>query len=312
MSSRRRRAFTLIELLVVVAILGILSALLVTAIQKARAAADRMFCANNLKQIGVALHHFHNDYRVLPPSGWTQAGPANPSGRYVGWRALLTPYLEQDSIRQRYDFGMHWWEEPNVTLGGTVVKVFWCPSTPDRVWPTTAVAKPPRPALSLPVPLAGTDYEAIMGVQPSVSPLYNSPRNRSAMFRNSEIALEHIFDGTSHTILIVECAARPLVYRGRYARQDLPNDQGVGWVDSEGGFSLDGANHDGSQQGLGPILTPRAINATNENEPYSFHPGGANFLFADGRVTFIREQIPLLTFAALCTRAAGEPINLDD
>lgn len=312
MSTRRRRAFTLIELLVVVAILGVLSALLLAAIQKARAAADRMFCANNLKQIGVALHHFHNDYRVLPPSGWTQPGPANPAGRYVGWRALITPYLEQDSIRQRYDFSVHWWEEPNVTLGGTVVKVFWCPSTPERVWPTNAVAKPPRPALNLTVPLAGTDYEAIMGVQPSVSPLYNSPRNRSAMFRNSEIALEHIFDGTSHTILIVECAARPLVYRGRYARPDLPNDQGIGWVDSEGGFSLDGSNHDGSQQGLGPILTPRAINATNENEPYSFHPGGANFLFADGRVTFIREQIPLLTFAAMCTRAAGEAVMLED
>jgi prepilin-type N-terminal cleavage/methylation domain-containing protein/prepilin-type processing-associated H-X9-DG protein len=312
MKRRGRSAFTLIELLVVVAILGVLLALLLTAVQKVRAAADKMFCQNNLKQIGIALHHFHNDYRVLPPSGWTRAGTANPAGRYVGWRALITPYLEQDSIRNRYDFSVHWWEEPNVTLGGTVVKVFWCPSTPDRLWPTTAVPKPPRPALNLAVPLAGTDYEAIMGVQPTVAPFYNGPQNRSAMFRNSEIALEHIFDGTSNTILIVECSARPLVYRGRRPRPDLINDQGIGWVDSEGPFSLDGANHDGSLQGLGPILTPRAINATNDNEPYSFHPGGANFLFADGRVVFINERIPLLTFAALCTRSAGEAVLLED
>ena len=106
--------------------------------------------------------------------------------------------------------------------------------------------------------------------------------------------------------MVVECAARPLVYRGRTLRGDLSNDQGQCWADSEGAFSLDGANEDGSLQGLGPILTPRAINATNENEPYSFHPFGANFLFADGHISFLSDQIGLLEFAALVTRNAGE------
>ncbi|HMP01254.1 MAG TPA: DUF1559 domain-containing protein [Gemmatales bacterium] len=308
-----RPGFTLIELLVVVTIIGVLLALLLPALQKVRAAADKVNCSNNLKQIGIALHHFHHDYGVLPPSGYTQAGTGNPAGRFVSWRALITPYLEQTSIRNRYDFSVHWWEEPNLTLAGTAVKVYWCPATPDRVWPTSAIAKPPRPALTFTIPPAATDYEAIMGVQPTVDPtLYNSPRNRSAMFRNSEIALHDIHDGASNTILIVECAGRPLTYRRRVPRPDLPNDQGIGWTDSEGGFSLDGANFDGSLQGLGPVLTPIAINATNDNEPYSFHHGGANFLFADGRVQFISERIDLLTFAALCTRAAGEIVSWDD
>jgi prepilin-type processing-associated H-X9-DG protein len=126
------------------------------------------------------------------------------------------------------------------------------------------------------------------------------------MFRNSSIRMTQITDGASHTILVVECAARPLTFRGRVARPDLVNDQGQGWIDSEGPFSIDGSNEDGSLQGQGPALTPVAINATNENEPYSFHAGGANFLFADSHVRFIAETIPLEVFAGFCTRAGGE------
>jgi prepilin-type processing-associated H-X9-DG protein len=108
---------------------------------------------------------------------------------------------------------------------------------------------------------------------------------------------------------VVECVARPLIFRGRVAQPNLQNDQCQGWVDSEGSFSLDGSNVDGTLQGQGPLLTPRALNATNENEPYSFHPGGANFTFADGHVRFIRETVRFEVFAALCTRSAGEPVT---
>lgn len=311
---RRRKAFTLIELLVVIAIIAILMALLLPAVQKVRAAADRMHCASNMRQIGIALHNFHNDFRILPASGWTSAGPGNPAGRYVGWRAVLTPYIEQDNIRARYDLGRHWWEAPNVTLGGIIVKIYHCPSTTDRKVVDSAVAKNPRPAMTFDPPLAPTDYEAIMGVQASVNPARyaTAGTNRSAMFRNSQVPLSHVYDGTSNTIAIVECAARPLMFRGRVIRPDLPNDQGQGWVDSEGGFSLDGCNEDGSVQGQGPILTPKAINATNDNEPYSFHPNGANNLFLDGHVQFISETIGLEKFAAMCTRKGGETVTLDD
>jgi len=310
----RTSGFSLVELLVVLATISLLMALLLPAVQKVRAAADRMRCQNNLRQLGIALHHFHADHQVFPASGWTQAGPGNPAGKYVGWRALLTSYLEQDTIRRLYDTRVHWWEEPNLSLAAVPVPIFWCPSTPDRPVVVSAVAKRPRPALTFARPAQGTDYEAIMGVAPSVDPLRYATHatNRSVMFRNSRVSLLQIYDGSSQTIMVGECAARPLVYRGRVPRPDLPNDQGVCWIDSEGGFSLDGSNQDGSLQGLGPVLTPRAINATNENEPYSFHPSGANFLFADGSVRFVRESVQLLVFAALCTRQAGETVTVDD
>ena len=97
----------------------------------------------------------------------------------------------------------------------------------------------------------------------------------------------------------------------RGQRTGIPNDQGIGWVDSEGPFSLDGSNDDGSLEGCTPAGgCHRAMNRRNDNEPYSFHPGGAHFLFADGHVQFLAEQMELLTLAALCTRAAHEVVNL--
>jgi prepilin-type N-terminal cleavage/methylation domain-containing protein/prepilin-type processing-associated H-X9-DG protein len=311
---RPRCAFTLVELLVVIAIIGVLVGLLLPAVQKVRASADRIACQNNLKQLGLALHSFHDARKVFPASGWTMAGPGNPAGKFVGWRALSLPYIEQANLQNLYDFNVHWWEGRNLSAAVFPVAVYQCPSVPDRLAVTSAIARPPRPAMTFPGPLAPTDYEAIMGVNPWVNPARYATfaTNRSVMFRNSTVRLTQVSDGTSNTIALAECAARPLTFLGRTPRPDLFNDQGQGWIDSEGPFSLDGSNEDGSLQGLGPALTPRAINATNYNEAYSFHTGGANFVFADGHVQFIRDSIPLEVFAALCTRAGGEVVNLGD
>ncbi len=311
--TRTRSAFTLIELLVVIAIIAVLIGLLLPAVQKVREAADRASCQNNLKQLGLALHNFHDSRRVFPASGWTVAGPGNPAGKYVGWRALLLPFIEQENLKRLYDFRVHWWEGANLDVAPFPITLFQCPSVPQRQAVTSAVAKAPRPAMTFAKPLAPTDYEAIMGVQSTINPtLYaTAATNRSVMFRNSAVRLTQVADGTSNTIALVECAARPLVFRGTTVTA-LANDQGQGWIDSEGPFSLDGSNDDGSVQGRGPALTPRAINATNENEPYAFHTGGANFVFADGHVQFLGDTIPLLPFAALCTRAGGEVVSAND
>lgn len=303
-----RKAFSLVELLTVIAIISILVGLLLPAVQAAREASRRTTCTNNMRQIGIALHSFHSAHKVFPAAGWTIAGSGNPRGKFVGWRALTLPYLEEEALRRIYDFNVHWWEGSNLTTGGVPISVFQCPSVPERLLVISAVAKAPRPAINFPQPLAPNDYEVIMGVQPSVnSDLYaTATTNRSAMFRNSAIRVTQIRDGASGTILIAECAARPLTHRGRTPRPDLPNDQGQGWIDSEGPFSLDGSNADGSQQGQGPLLTPIAINATNFNEPYSFHEGGGNFLFADGHLEFLHDTIKLEALAALCTRSGGE------
>jgi prepilin-type N-terminal cleavage/methylation domain-containing protein/prepilin-type processing-associated H-X9-DG protein len=308
------RAFTLIEVLVVIAIIALLIAIAVPAIQRIRETANRMVCTSNLRQVGLAIQSFHAERQVFPASGWTMAGPGNPNGKFVGWRVLIFPYLEKDAIRERYDLTLNWWEGTNLLLAGDSVKTLQCPTVSERAAVFSAVAKPPRPAMNFPVALAPTDYEALMGVQPSVDPVrYASPaKNRSVMFRNSRVRMGDISDGASNTIIVVECAARPLVYRKRQPIPHLSNDQGQGWIDSEGPFSLDGASADGSVVGQGPIATPYVMNVTNENEPYSFHPGGCNFLFADGSVRFIRDTVRLADFAGLCTRAGGEPVSLPE
>jgi prepilin-type N-terminal cleavage/methylation domain-containing protein/prepilin-type processing-associated H-X9-DG protein len=310
----RRSAFTLIELLVVIAIIAILIGLLLPAVQKVREAAARMSCSNNMKQLGLALHNFEGTFQVFPASGWTMAGPGNPGGKYVGWRALTLPYIEQENLQKLYNFNLHWWETTNAVAASVPVKTYTCPSVPQRANVMSAVAKSPRPALTFSNPIAPTDYEAVLGVQPaSINPhygsaFYNTGNRFSVMYRNSATTMVSILDGTSNTVFVVEASARPLVYRGRSANSTLSNDQGIGWADSEGPFSLDGAAADGSLEGCG-LSCATAMNVKNDNEPYSFHTGGCNMLFADGHVGFVRQSVPILTLAALMTANAGEVIG---
>ncbi len=307
-----KRGLTLVELLVAIAIVIILFGLVLPAVQQVRAGAARTKCASNLHQIGLAVHRFHDTYRVFPASGWTRAGPGNPNGKFVGWRAICLPFVEQADLRQKYDTHSHWWEGSNPRTGAVRIPLFECPSAPDRAPSLHVVAKPPRPALALDLPLAPADYEAIMGVRPTINPqLYaTTATNRAVMFRDSRVRIADIQDGCQRSILVVECAARPRIYLRGGVQTDFETDQGQGWIDSEGGFSLDGANAAGTVQGGGPLATPVAMNATNDNEPYAFHAGGSNVLFADGHVEFVKETIDLAVFAALCTRRARE-ISLD-
>jgi prepilin-type processing-associated H-X9-DG protein len=193
------------------------------------------------------------------------------------------------------------------------VKTFLCPSVGQRREVLSAVARTPRPAVTFANPIAPTDYEAIMGVQPaSINPhlgtaFYSAANRFSVLYRNSTTRMTDIGDGTSSTIMVVECGARPLVFRNRSAQPSLNNDQGIGWADSEGPFSLDGAASDGWSEGCG-VSCSSPMNRKNDNEPFSFHTGGANMLFADGHVQFVRETVSIVTFAALCTMNGGEVI----
>jgi prepilin-type N-terminal cleavage/methylation domain-containing protein/prepilin-type processing-associated H-X9-DG protein len=304
-----KTAFTLVELLVVIAIIGILVGLLLPAVQSAREAARQTQCKNNLKQAGLALHNFESANRVFPASGWTQSGPGNPAGKYVGWRTLILPYIEMDSVNSLYQPAMHWWEGTNLSVASITIPTYLCPSTPSQPPVMSAIAKTPRPALSFLTPLGRMDYEAIQGVQPgSIDPVrYNAQNRFSVMHRNSRNTFGTITDGSSNTIMVVEAAGRPTVYRRTTQRTDLSNDQGIGWVDGEGAFSLDGSSADGSREGCTPASgCIVAMNARNDNEPYSFHSSGAHGLFADGHIQFLSSSIELAAMASLCTRAAND------
>lgn len=313
MIDRRPRGFTIVELLVSIAIIGILVGLLLPAVQSAREFARRVQCGNNLRQIGLALHHHADSMRVFPASGWTTASKQNPTGVYIGWQASLLTHLEQKQVASGYDVNSHWWSERNLLIGRIPIAIYQCPSTPLVERPRSLVAKPPRPALDLDSPLGPTDYAAIMGVRSSIAPqIYlGTEATRSVLFRNSATKYADITDGTSHTVMVVECSGRPAIFRHSKRWLELSSDQGNGWSDSEGGFSFDGSDATGTRLGAGPSISTFAMNRTNENEPYSFHSGGCHFLYADGRCVFTNESIQLLVAASLFTRAANDNTTED-
>jgi prepilin-type processing-associated H-X9-DG protein len=196
------------------------------------------------------------------------------------------------------------------------VLLFQCPAVGQRRPVLSAIEHPPRPAMDFENPIAPTDYEAILGLKPdSINPhlgseFYDNNNRYSVLHRNSRNGFQDIPDGASNTIMVVECGGRPDVFRVRRLHPELYNDQGIGWADSEGPFSLDGANRDGSAEGLGPESgCDYSMNRKNDNEPYSFHSGGCNFLFADGHINFVAESIELTTMAQLVTRAANEIVE---
>lgn len=306
--------FTLVEVLVVVAIVGMLAGMLLPAVSAAREASRRVQCRSHQRQIGLGVLGFEAAWRVFPASGWTRPGPGNPDGTALGWRTAILPYLEQVDVRSLYDTRQHWWQGTNLAVASIPVPIYVCPSTPPLEPVLRAIAKAPRPALTVTLPLAGVDYEAIQGVHPTaIDPArYSTGARFAVMHRDSTTRQAWITDGTSRTIMIVEAAGRPSVYRQGRLRGDLANDQGIGWADSDGAFSLDGTSSDGSREGCGRANgCTVAVNARNDNEPSSFHPGGVDVLFADGHVAFINATIALEAMAALCTRGAGEPLMAD-
>lgn len=318
----RRSAFTLIELLVVIAIIAVLIALLLPAVQSAREAARRAQCVNNLKQIGLALHNYHDINKVFPLSRYN-----NFSGH-----CRMLPFLEQTHVFNAINFSGSWRADatgydPNLTVRGVAISTFLCPSDAMN---------------NVPAGWAGNNYRANEGTMflHTYNPADPSNVNYSmpppnGVFFNSEVhGMQEVPDGTSNTALFSEhikgdfnqsiASERSDTFRpGTYPAtmdeavqfcnnfdwKDLSyqgvSDVGAPWI--YGYHSTTTYYHTAGPNRRSCMYPPSRI-ATTAN---SNHPGGVNVSMGDGSVKFIKESISIQTWRALGTRNQAEIISSD-
>jgi prepilin-type N-terminal cleavage/methylation domain-containing protein len=312
----KRQGFTLIELLVVIAIIAILIGLLLPAVQKIREAANRMKCTNNLKQLGLACHNFHDTTGVVPPSRVASGGfpPLSvPAGAYQGWAVWLLPYIEQDNIGKLYDTKLHFGHANNRTAVQQQVKIFNCPSTPqqNRIAPTWS-----HGGFSI-AGAAAADYTVfqnvdagLWGALPSNVDQYADgatnigPHSFNTGSTIRAMAFASIPDGLSNTIFYVEDAGRPNRYVSGKRLVSTNSVGGSAWCDEAAEITLHGC-----QGTNGQTIGTQAMNCTNSGEAYSFHTAGINVGLCDGSVRFLRESIDIRTFARMVTAQGGEVIS---
>lgn len=317
--TKSRKGFTLIELLVVIAIIGILVALLLPAVQQARESARRIQCANNLKQIGIALHNYHDMHGVLPPG--------NRSTLYATWALYLLPHLELANLYQVWDFnngvnGRTYTTAPNLTVAQTRIAAYTCPSDIPRtnVTSTTAPEIPHHNYAANYGNAALNQQTSYTGVQFMGAPFGNVQTDASATVTNRPnrgcVHFGKITDGTSNTLMVSELiqgagfnGASRADLRGRiigysdggyFTTQNTPNSPINDW--------------ENTNYCVPPVATASLTFTNAENPPcaqtnqFSYlqrasrsrHPGGVNSLRCDSSVRFHANSIDLNVW-----RAAG-------
>jgi prepilin-type N-terminal cleavage/methylation domain-containing protein/prepilin-type processing-associated H-X9-DG protein len=328
-SSRISKGFTLVELLVVIAIIGILVALLLPAVQAAREAARRMQCSNNCKQIGLALHNYHDTFKSFPMSWYIDIPGLSPGkSQFNGepWGVSILPFIEQQPLHDQYNHNVLASDQTspaNVAVIQTKLSAYVCPSAPGGV-----NRKYTFDANSAGLPftatdLAPSDYLATSGVRGVFVNLAGIPSNEGVLqahgptgppigANNRSGRFSDITDGTANTFIIGERTGGGVIYNKRLpapaAVQPAVVLNGGGWGDTQNGESwLSGTLYTGAVNIGGPE-GPCAINCTSlkAHGYHSFHPGGAQFTMADGSVQFVNETASPLSIAGRITRQGGE------
>ncbi|MGD9857790.1 MAG: DUF1559 domain-containing protein [Planctomycetaceae bacterium] len=330
LSTRRRHGFTLIELLVVIAIIAILIALLLPAVQQAREAARRTQCKNNLKQIGLALHNYHDVHLTFPPvSIWVRTVNAqNPhDGNHVGWGGLILPYLEQANLYDQIDMNVLWnglLRQVVVPANGaphwaeTVLPVFNCPSDAreGKCHPTWNVTK----VTLSDTPVGKSNYVGVHGgrdfnvrnpagtaaVQTRGLFIINADRPQANKIRD-------VTDGSSNTAIVGERDSTTILPANQQRRGSIWAGT-VMWIRAgapdhrEEKYTIVSEVANVNTRGL--TRDPSwLLNGINVEAFGSTHPGGLHFLFGDGRVLFVNENADESTMAAICSISQGEVVG---
>lgn len=290
----RRSAFTLVELLVVIAIIGLLVALLLPAVQAARESARRAECVNKFKQLGLALQNYHDTLGKLPAGylasgGYVDGGSDTSPG--WAWGAFILPYLEQGNLQGNFNFNQPVRNSPAIA---TPVTAFICPSD---VMPQGAFAVTDgswKPICSI----AASSYAACCGGGVATT----AATGNGCFYRNSTVRLTDIKDGTSATIFLQERAFAKVqgtwvgAVNGGYANTGALNPKAVA-----GKLGQKAADLVLIHAGTINDQTGRSLDDTS-----SMHPGGANFLFADGSVRFLTDSTDRTTVQAMGTIFGSE------
>ena len=284
-----RRAFTLIELLVVIAIIAVLIALLLPAVQQAREAARRTQCRNNLHQMGLALHNYHDTHSTFPP-GYVQNG--YNSAPFTSWLTMILPFMDESSLYNAYNFNQVYNMAGNTTVTRSMLNQYRCPSDSDMTMssnlaPTNYVGSmgPCLCDLTYPWSAAGKAKQGIFGV-------------------NSRCRIRDIRDGTSNTFAggeTFKTVPYGLRNTARWATGQYGNGMGASC------YPMNATNR---------VYNGVIIGACNNNPDdrafASPHEGGAFFVFADGQVRFISENIDFGTYQHLSTIANNEVLDDED
>lgn len=292
-STMTKLGFTLIELLVVIAIIAVLIALLLPAVQQAREAARRTQCKNNLKQIGLALHNYHDSFQTLPP-GWigvTSNQPDIMGTNGWGWAAHLLPMLDQANVHRSIDFNLPINSPSNSNARVTVLTVFRCASDVGPTKWSIPAAGTTNPLLDL----AAASYSGVFGKDEvdncnGLAP--GAPCNSDGLFfLNSRIRFSDVSDGLSQTLMAGE----------RITRTEK------GWNYTWTGVVSGGENPIIRVLGDTDITPNRDLIRIDEFA--SYHTGGAQFVLGDGGVRFISNSINLETYRNLSSRSAGDIVG---
>ena len=326
--SRRRSGFTLIELLVVIGIIAVLVALLIPAVQAARQAAMRVQCLNNLKQIGIALHNYHDGAGVFPPGLIAHNDEGTTTGvtafcrpvkpvlptiyGYPGWAwaGMILSQMEQATLYNQINFAVTDVDWENDTINLTRVASYICPA--DAAPITFLVVDSAGQTAAVPQYMPVSNYVGVFGtgVIPEV------PLTNDGIFgRNSNVCMRDIQDGLSQTMAVGERSSNlayatwPARVPGGWLYQTSVMNNGGPYVPTQGAAT--------GAQVLAPVglvdgpRTPNNLSGHPEDFA-SRHTGGANFLFADGSVRFIKNSVSYRTFLSLATRDGGEVVSGDE